>query len=417
MCYSFGVSVGCVWADYTCPTRVEDFELVLAHKFRHCAYSSSGFLLSTNVPDLEGANGENAANRAIHENLLEITQSALALSSTPSPPPPPGSAPNSSGVVVGNISVCDLKLGEPTCRAETGCRQHSVGRLLDTSAESQPAARCATLVMEKEPSANAASYASDGRCYADFGATLHDTSYDGGTLMWQGCFLTPTDDIVGLILSVGLGNVTVPARCRLELHKLQVQRVRARNVCTAIVSSTLGVFNIFFAIVTYHWARFFFSLHVTHSAEATLVDGASGGGGSGGRGGIAAHHQLDDSMFLEENAAFDTALQSGAPPLLPTPTQPNRPTAGPRTPAGRGIVVNSRELEPEPEPQADDGASSRWKRPTTPEPPPNGFARSEDFDPRRFETPPQLHPDDMSSARYRSHQKSGDGVHPPEFRP
>ena len=229
--------LGCYWGRYTCPQRVENFDLNLRHKFRYCQYSMAGDLVSTNFSPIYP--GHSGLTDNIHSVLNDvvvdprITTTQQQCSMIPMLPDFNETA-----------QICAFTQGDGTCAAGSGCSDKMVAGTNDvgayvgpTDAQGQPmggvyprnpdprpgiwtAEACAEWVAESEPSANGATWSGLTNeldqtllrpfCFAEFGMQFSDANAEIPNAHWSTCFLQPTDNMFLTSIASASGAV-VPA--------------------------------------------------------------------------------------------------------------------------------------------------------------------------------------------------------------
>jgi len=267
----------------------------------------------------------------MHEDLNSATLLAEGVLGTPGVGTPTITAINASL----NGPLCTFHPGDGDCE-DSGCTE----RLLASDAPNEQqtwASRgfhvqgrvnsqeeCAMLVVQREPSANGATYTAgdsvrQGDCYAEFGMTsiveghMYDqvTGVENDGLTWDTCFLEPTDNLVNLQLQlVGGGNVTISAQCKMEMAELESEGLKSVETCEAVGTTIMLIACIFIAVCCYHFAHVLYGLEKSQSGGLALgnVDEAQG------------HVRMDDhQMSTGSNGVFESdSTSKDANPVLPT---------------------------------------------------------------------------------------------------
>jgi hypothetical protein len=303
----------CAWETYTCPERRSEFTLGLKHPHRYCNYGTDGWLLSTNIgTNVTAPTSE--LDEIMHEDIHSASLLAVGFYGGPVGTP---TITSSQRALEGPI--CTFQPGDGQCVGDnSGCSE----KLLASASllEQQQWARlgshvqgmvyseqeCAALVVEREPSANGATYTAgdslrQGDCYAEFGMTDAVAGVEDQGLTWKTCFLEPTDHLfdVNIMLINGV-NVSLPTHCKLELAKLERDGLRSFETCEAVGTTIMLLWSIFIAVCSYHFS------HVLYGLAKSL------GGDGRSLGGVQRHVQMDE-MATESNGVLTSDSTTAGP--------------------------------------------------------------------------------------------------------
>jgi hypothetical protein len=311
----------CAWETYTCPERRSEFTLGLKHPHRYCNYGTDGWLLSTTV-----AGGFVTPTSELDEIMHEDLRSASLLAGGFSDKPALGTPTITK--LSGSLSgpICTFQPGDGQCDKDSGtCSEKLLASSLKSEQEKwaklgthvqgpvNSEQECAALVVEREPSANGATYTAgdslrQGDCYAEFGmvqvgdGVIYDeTGAENDGLTWKTCFLEPTNHLfdVNIKLLDG-GNVSLPAQCKLELVKLERDGLRSVETCEAVGTTIMLLWSIFIAVCSYHFS------HVLYGLAKSL------GGDGRSLGGVQRHVQMDE-MATESNGVLTSDSTTAGP--------------------------------------------------------------------------------------------------------